>query len=151
MCLVSGSLGWISYLMSPILTVMKHFALILLAALTWSVNAQITYPYNPDGNGDQYIAVYDLQDFLSAYGQEWIPGEIVVDSIPLSAYLEAMEALILANAMPAGTNPGQFLRWNGDGWELVMPKVGCTLPEACLLYTSPSPRDKRQSRMPSSA
>ena len=28
--------------MSPTLTVMKHFALILLAALTWSVNAQIT-------------------------------------------------------------------------------------------------------------
>ena len=25
------------------------------------------------------------------------------------------------------------------------------LPEGCLLYTSPSPRDKRQSRMPSSA
>ena len=24
-------------------------------------------------------------------------------------------------------------------------------PEVCLLYTSPSPRDKRQSRMPSSA
>ena len=24
-------------------------------------------------------------------------------------------------------------------------------PETCLLYTSPSPRDKRQSRMPSSA
>ena len=26
-----------------------------------------------------------------------------------------------------------------------------TLPHICLLYTSPSPRDKRQSRMPSSA
>ena len=26
-----------------------------------------------------------------------------------------------------------------------------TLPRHCLLYTSPSPRDKRQSRMPSSA
>ena len=25
------------------------------------------------------------------------------------------------------------------------------LTQACLLYTSPSPRDKRQSRMPSSA
>ena len=24
-------------------------------------------------------------------------------------------------------------------------------PKGCLLYTSPSPRDKRQSRMPSSA
>ena len=28
---------------------------------------------------------------------------------------------------------------------------GYTLYYACLLYTSPSPRDKRQSRMPSSA
>ena len=27
----------------------------------------------------------------------------------------------------------------------------CTAPSPCLLYTSPSPRDKRQSRMPSSA
>ena len=29
--------------------------------------------------------------------------------------------------------------------------VGQPLIEGCLLYTSPSPRDKRQSRMPSSA
>ena len=29
--------------------------------------------------------------------------------------------------------------------------VGHKLGEFCLLYTSPSPRDKRQSRMPSSA
>ena len=28
---------------------------------------------------------------------------------------------------------------------------GKGIPAACLLYTSPSPRDKRQSRMPSSA
>ena len=34
------------------------------------------------------------------------------------------------------------------GWRLlVLPYQG----RACLLYTSPSPRDKRQSRMPSSA
>ena len=35
------------------------------------------------------------------------------------------------------------------------PKVGAVLIDGagdrCLLYTSPSPRDKRQSRMPSSA
>ena len=29
--------------------------------------------------------------------------------------------------------------------------VAETVPYTCLLYTSPSPRDKRQSRMPSSA
>ena len=32
-----------------------------------------------------------------------------------------------------------------------MESSGQPLPYACLLYTSPSPRDKRQSRMPSSA
>ena len=32
-------------------------------------------------------------------------------------------------------------------WGLALP----LLSQACLLYTSPSPRDKRQSRMPSSA
>ena len=30
-------------------------------------------------------------------------------------------------------------------------KANDNLTRACLLYTSPSPRDKRQSRMPSSA
>ena len=29
--------------------------------------------------------------------------------------------------------------------------IGAGMVKACLLYTSPSPRDKRQSRMPSSA
>ena len=31
------------------------------------------------------------------------------------------------------------------------PKTSPRRPQDCLLYTSPSPRDKRQSRMPSSA
>ena len=33
----------------------------------------------------------------------------------------------------------------------VMEAIKATGAQACLLYTSPSPRDKRQSRMPSSA
>ena len=31
------------------------------------------------------------------------------------------------------------------------PEIFFGKPNTCLLYTSPSPRDKRQSRMPSSA
>ena len=38
--------------------------------------------------------------------------------------------------------PHLLFQWHGDA----PPQ-----PQACLLYTSPSPRDKRQSRMPSSA
>ena len=30
-------------------------------------------------------------------------------------------------------------------------EIICAVEQDCLLYTSPSPRDKRQSRMPSSA
>ena len=45
-----------------------------------------------------------------------------------------------------------------SGWQLSEPKLVKKAPtlikpdyQYCLLYTSPSPRDKRQSRMPSSA
>ena len=40
-----------------------------------------------------------------------------------------------------------------DGWGVDVPMTVYLNEEAtdCLLYTSPSPRDKRQSRMPSSA
>ena len=37
----------------------------------------------------------------------------------------------------------KFLLWQRGGWKIHL--------SGCLLYTSPSPRDKRQSRMPSSA
>ena len=33
----------------------------------------------------------------------------------------------------------------------ISPEALSALAKSCLLYTSPSPRDKRQSRMPSSA
>ena len=39
----------------------------------------------------------------------------------------------------------------GDTTILFTPNSVQQLKQACLLYTSPSPRDKRQSRMPSSA
>ena len=39
----------------------------------------------------------------------------------------------------------------GDHNDLGAGVAGIELHDRCLLYTSPSPRDKRQSRMPSSA
>ena len=42
--------------------------------------------------------------------------------------------------------------YSGDGDRIQgQLKLGHQLAHTCLLYTSPSPRDKRQSRMPSSA
>ena len=57
----------------------------------------------------------------------------------------------------------QFGDWTGKGTVPQKPEIGSIDaarpteadvfydPDTCLLYTSPSPRDKRQSRMPSSA
>ena len=50
-------------------------------------------------------------------------------------------------------SPEAWIAKTQDPWITVTPANGnastqCTI---CLLYTSPSPRDKRQSRMPSSA
>ena len=42
----------------------------------------------------------------------------------------------------------EFGTGGGSGTELDLSRVRVV---CCLLYTSPSPRDKRQSRMPSSA
>ena len=39
--------------------------------------------------------------------------------------------------------------WHGDTSKMFI--VGKTQPHNCLLYTSPSPRDRQKSRMPSSA
>ena len=41
--------------------------------------------------------------------------------------------------------------WPGCYGQLLVPDVVSAEYDSCLLYTSPSPRDKRQSRMPSSA
>ena len=72
---------------------------------------------------------------------------------------------------PTVLNRSYGLQWGLGGW-LLTPFIGKAGPEiflkmrervaneitttfsssyTCLLYTSPSPRDKRQSRMPSSA
>jgi hypothetical protein len=113
------------------LTPMKQLASLFLALLTLTATAQINYPFNPDENADAFISTPDLMEFLVVFGYEWEQEEIQVDSIPLSMYLSSLEAMIEASALPEGTNPGQFLQWSGEAWELVMPKVGCTLPEAC--------------------
>ena len=45
--------------------------------------------------------------------------------------------------------PCLYSELNGDALPKIVSEIAQT--NYCLLYTSPSPRDKRQSRMPSSA
>ena len=56
-----------------------------------------------------------------------------------------MKITILGSAGQVGAYLTQYLKAKGH------TVVEFDVANACLLYTSPSPRDKRQSRMPSSA
>ena len=76
--------------------VLSLIRLLLILSLSFKTTAQITYPYNPDGNQSGSIGVSDLQDLLSTYGQAFSPGVIVVDSIELSELLSSMQMQINA-------------------------------------------------------
>ena len=66
----------------------------------------------------------------------------LVDTIQVSRLIPAgREVLDMGSG---GGVPGMVLA-------ILRPDLEVTLSESCLLYTSPSPRDKRQSPMPSSA
>ena len=78
------------------------------------------------------------------------PGErFPVDGEVLEGQSHADEALISGESLPVPKQPGDKVTGgaiNGEGRLLVR-----TLALGCLLYTSPSPRDRTRSRMPSSA
>ena len=50
-----------------------------------------------------------------------------------------------------GVSEIAYIKIGDSAVELIRAPGAQALAQTCLLYTSPSPRDKRQSRMPSSA
>jgi hypothetical protein len=70
---------------------MKRLVAFMLCVLSLGAAAQITYPYNPDGNADALIGVTDLQDLLTTYGQGFVPNEILVEGHPLSSVLASLQ------------------------------------------------------------
>ena len=53
--------------------------------------------------------------------------------------------------IPENEVPRELIQWHQDKVQLPSPLYCQTQPMGCLLYTSPSPRDRTRSRMPSSA
>jgi hypothetical protein len=112
---------------------MRYLLTFLLCVFTLSLTAQetITYPYNPDVNSDTYVGITDLIELLALYGTTFETGEIMVNDMTFEAYLNELYMLLEAAALPDGTSDGQFLKWNGTEWVLVIPSVGCIDSEAC--------------------
>ena len=86
-----------------------------------------------DTNGDGALS---SKEWGSGIGKKWNEDD---------AFKETMQKYF--GGATIGAVASQFSKINADGDEKMTWEEWCT----CLLYTSPSPRDQRGSRMPSSA
>ena len=110
---------------------MNRFFTLLLAASCLTGVGQVTYPYNPDGNADGDIAVGDLQDFLTVYGNPFSPSEIMVGDSSLTYWVEQFVQTIesqqsqinqLLSLQLAAQGPCQgqhMLQYHGEDYDLV--------------------------------
>ena len=62
------------------------FALTLFVTIASAQN-EITYPYNPDSDGDQYVSVSDVLSTISSFGSEFNPAEIQIDGVGLAEFI----------------------------------------------------------------
>ena len=100
---------------------MKRLLALMMCAVSLGAAAQstITYPYNPDEDGNGQIAVADLQGILSTYGNAFTPSEILVDGETLTTVLTQLQNSIDSLSGLTG----------GGGSALDMP-LGTVLPIA---------------------
>ena len=69
----------------------------------------IVYPYNPDADNDELVGVTDLLPFLSVFGDDFQPGEILVDGVALAEVLMTMQQTIEALQLQVETLEAQAL------------------------------------------
>ena len=82
--------------MTNLFVMFKHILILATTAAVLSFNAQVTLPYNPDGDANGLIGVTDLQDLLSTYGGEFAPGTIMVNAVELGELLDSLQSQITA-------------------------------------------------------
>ena len=110
---------------------MRLFFSLALIGLFTSFSAQeVIYPYNPDANNDQYVAVSDVLSTVSAFGSEFLPTEIQIDGVGLLQVIQELQNQLVVlqqsiddNALPDGIFSGDVLIWNGTAWMPEPPPV----------------------------
>ena len=77
---------------------MKRLFALMMCAVSLGAAAQstITYPFNPDADGDSFIGVSDILEGVATYNAEFNPLAIQIDSVNLIDVIQAMQAAIEA-------------------------------------------------------
>ena len=117
----------------------------------WSSSPTELTPYD----GGTYLSnfgshVAGSSDYIVIGGNEHSGGGSMSGAIYVydASNLSTQPTRILGPA--ANSRFGQELTVSGDNIAVGVPSYN-NAPNTCLLYTSPSPRDRQKSRMPSSA
>ena len=106
---------------------------------------------------EQYEDVlFDILGFLGFTreqvdaAEEHIFGNLTIEGAP---GLKEEHLAVFDCATPCGAKGKRSIAWPAHVKMMAaaQPFISGAISKTCLLYTSPSPRDKRQSRMPSSA
>ena len=71
---------------------MKRLIALMMCAVSLGAAAQVTYPYNPDEDGNGQIAVGDLQGILATYGNAFSPSEIQINGVGLLQVIEDLQS-----------------------------------------------------------
>ena len=82
---------------------LKHLLTIISCFAVLNLTAQeivVEYPYNPDFENDGNVGVEDLLQLLSSFGMAFEVGELTIDEVVLSEWLQTIsETLIAQQAM----------------------------------------------------
>ena len=105
------------------------------------------------------IATSEAAKFLLDAGADGIkvgigPGSICTTRIVAGVGVPQFSAILdvcksINNKVPVIADGG--IKYTGDIAKAIAAGASCVMLGSCLLYTSPSPRDRQKSRMPSSA
>ena len=120
------------------------------AGTAYAVDDVVSY------NGSSYVCILASTNNLPTNTTYWnVMSEAGTDGTDLTSTLTTQGDIVYRDAsglarLGAGTS-GQVLQTGGTGANPSWVDASVGISEACLLYTSPSPRDATLSRMPSSA
>ncbi|HIN41026.1 MAG TPA: hypothetical protein EYM86_01045 [Flavobacteriales bacterium] len=75
---------------------MRYFFPLVLIGLFTSLSAQeiITYPYNPDSDGNAFVASADMLETLAVFGSVFTPAEIQIDGVALTEVITQLQSTL---------------------------------------------------------
>ena len=122
-------------------------ALVVVCLVLWMLSGQV----GSEEEETQAVAEQQKPATIMKVQTRVISAEDITREVVVQGQLEPKK-IVTMRAETAG-NIQQVLASKGERISRgqTLARISVDTRNACLLYTSPSPRDKRQSRMPSSA